>query len=78
MILAMALQNVPHELRDLVKQLAALRSEQRQLVVRAAEQTDPAARPRYPAMPWELIEKSIGVVSLGGDAVADCEALYDG
>jgi hypothetical protein len=34
----------------------------------------------YPtrAMPWESLEALVGVVSLGGDALADSEALYDG
>lgn len=71
----MTLPHVPDDLRHLVDQLAALRPEQRRLVVRAAEQASNDTRARYPAMPWELIERSIGIVNLGGDAVEDCEAL---
>lgn len=34
----------------------------------------------YPTryVPWENLAKLSGIVSLGGDAVADSEALYDG
>ena len=35
---------------------------------------------RYPnrAVPWGSLKRLTGIVSLGGDAVADSEALYDG
>ena len=40
-----------------------------------------AKRPyRYPnrTVPWKALDALVGVVSLGGDALADSEALYDG
>jgi predicted DNA-binding antitoxin AbrB/MazE fold protein len=35
---------------------------------------------QYPnrVMPWSALDALVGVVSLGGDALADSEALYDG
>ncbi len=34
----------------------------------------------YPTrtVPWEALDALVGIVSLGGDALADGEALYDG
>jgi hypothetical protein len=34
----------------------------------------------YPTrtIPWEALDALVGFVSLGGDALADSEALYDG
>ena len=65
---------VPDELKPLVRQLAGLEPGVRNLVVRAAEHE----QRRYPAVSWELLDAGRGVVSLGGDAVEDCRALYDG
>ncbi|GMV18169.1 MAG: hypothetical protein HS104_24415 [Polyangiaceae bacterium] len=64
---------VPESLKPLVEQLAKLQPSDRDLVVRAAESS-----PRYRPVTWELLEAARGVVSLGGDAVEDCKALYDG
>lgn len=64
---------VPEALKPLVEQLAKLQPGDRDLVVRAAESS-----PRCRAVTWELLEAARGVVSLGGDAVEDCKALYDG
>jgi predicted DNA-binding antitoxin AbrB/MazE fold protein len=35
---------------------------------------------QYPnrVAPWEALDALVGIVSLGGDALADSEALYDG
>jgi hypothetical protein len=68
---------LPQELGELVEQLKKLDPEQRNLVIDAAQKAANDAK-RWPTMPWDLFEKSHGIVSLGGDAVADCEALYDG
>jgi hypothetical protein len=66
---------VPEHLLPLVQQLAALSESDRDLVIRAAR---PQAKPGKPrTMSWETLDRAIGIVSLGGDAVEDCEALYD-
>lgn len=66
---------VPEHLLPLVQQLAALSDADRNLVIQAARAQ---ARPRKPrTMSWETLDRAIGIVSLGGDAVEDCEALYD-
>lgn len=65
---------VPEALKPLVEQLARLQPSERDLVVRAAERV----QRRYKVMSWELFEAARGVVNLGGDAVEDCKALYDG
>ncbi|MCC6898401.1 MAG: hypothetical protein IT377_05465 [Polyangiaceae bacterium] len=64
---------VPDALKPLVEQLAKLQPGERDLVVRAAE-----GQRRYNAVSWELLDAARGVVNLGGDAVEDCKALYDG
>ena len=68
---------LPPELGKLVEQLRNLGPDQRSRVLDAAHKAANETK-RWPTMPWEVLEKSIGIVSLGGDAVADCEALYDG
>jgi hypothetical protein len=71
----MAMQ-VPEHLLPLAQQLAALSEADRDLVIRAARsQTKPR---KLRTMSWETLERAIGIVSLGGDAVEDCKALYDG
>jgi hypothetical protein len=62
---------VPERLRPLVKQLAALDSHDRDLVIAAARAA--VLRP----VAWEHLWDARGIVHLGGDAVADCAALYD-
>ena len=74
---------VPEQLQPLVKQLtalnellAALNEGDRQLVIQAANSQ---AEPRkLHTMSWETLDRARGIVSLGGDAVEDCKALYDG
>ena len=67
---------VPEHLLPLVEQLAALSDADRDLVIQAARSH---ARPRkHRTMSWETLERAKGIVSLGGDAVEDCNALYDG
>ncbi len=68
-------------LKPLVDQLARLTDEERQEVVAAAEhaartqrnEDADAARQRR----WDWLWGSIGIVSLGGNAIEDCERLYD-
>jgi len=67
---------VPEHLLPLVEQLRALSTADRDLVIQAAEAL--AKWRELPTLPWEEFEKVKGIVSLGGDAVEDCKALYDG
>ena len=67
---------VPEQLEPLVEQLAELNEGDRELVIRAAKLR--GLPNDLPTMPWEKFEKVKGIVSLGGDAVEDCRALYDG
>ena len=61
-------------LEPLVRQLAELPEDERCEVVAAAQES--AAR--RPVLSWDAWESARGLVSLGGDAVADCDRLYDG
>lgn len=66
---------VPDHLLPLVQQLAALSEADREFVIQAA---CAQAKPRkHRTMSLETLERAIGIVSLGGDAVEDCKALYD-
>lgn len=64
---------VPEQLRPLAAQLAALSSEERELVIAAARES----LPRLRTVPWSELRKLEGTVALGGDAVEDSKALYD-
>lgn len=66
--------NVPEPLRRLTEQLASLPVGERELVISAARR-----REDNPSntLSWGDVWKAKGVVHIGGDAVADCEALYD-
>jgi hypothetical protein len=67
---------VPEQLQQLVKQLAELSDEDRQLVIRAANSQ---AEPReLRTISWESLMEAKGIVALGGNADDDCKALYDG
>lgn len=67
---------VPEQLQPLVKQLAELSEEDRQLVIRAANSQ---AEPReLRTISWESLMEAKGIVALGGNADDDCKALYDG
>ena len=70
----MAQSRVPDRLQPLVEQLRQLAPEDRSLVVEAANEAD---RDALPTVPWSEIEAGFGVVNIGGDAVEDCEAIYD-
>ncbi len=63
---------IPEHLLPLVQQMLALSETDRRLVIAAIE----AVR-ELPSLPWEEFDKVKGIVSLGGDAVEDCKALYD-
>jgi hypothetical protein len=66
---------VPSELRSLVDQLATLHAADRERIVRAARR---AARERRRTVSWTHLRNARGIAHLGGDAVKDTEALYDG
>ncbi|MBN1605429.1 MAG: hypothetical protein JW940_02290 [Polyangiaceae bacterium] len=70
----MGQSQVPDRLWPLVEQLRLLAPEDRSLVVRAANE---ATQGGLPTVPWSEVEKVIGSVHLGGNAVEDCEAIYD-
>jgi hypothetical protein len=70
-----AAENLPEALRPLVQQLAALPATEREQVIRAVRE-DSAAQ-SLPVVPWEEFKQLCGIISLGGDAVEDTEALYD-
>jgi hypothetical protein len=67
--------DVPNELRSLVDQLATLHAVDRERIVRAARR---AARERRRTVSWSHLRDARGIAQLGGDAVKDTEALYDG
>ena len=67
---------VPEHLLPLVEKLRALSAADRDLVIQTAEAL--AKQRELPTLPWEEFENVKGIVSLGGDAVEDCKALYDG
>lgn len=64
---------VPEQLRPLAAQLAALSSDERELVVAAARQSGRPLR----AEPWSALRMLEGTVALGGDAVGDSKAPCD-
>jgi hypothetical protein len=68
-------ENLPEALRPLVQQLVALPATEREQVIRAVREDSGAQS--LPVVPWEEFKQLCGIVSLGGDAVEDTEALYD-
>ncbi|MBN1609989.1 MAG: hypothetical protein JW940_25405 [Polyangiaceae bacterium] len=68
----MARSHVPERLQPLVDQLRQLPPQERSLVVRAANQQRPLS-----GIPASEFQELIGIVNLGGNAVEDCEAIYD-
>ena len=70
----MAQSQVPERLQHLVEQLSQLAPEERSLVVKAANEV---VRKPLPTVPWSEVKRIVGIVSIGGNAVEDCEAIYD-
>lgn len=56
--------------------VAELDPSDRDLLIRAVHTEAP--RRRLHGASWERLQELKGVVSLGGNAVEDCKALYDG
>jgi hypothetical protein len=63
---------VPDRLLPLVEQLRGLDPEERSIVVRAANEVEGGR-----GIPANELRRVVGLVKMGGDAVADCETLYD-
>lgn len=67
---------VPEQLAPLVKGLADLSDQDRELVIRAAKRTRRTKVELRP-VPWVVLWQARGVVAIGGDAVDDTNAIYD-
>jgi len=73
---------LPTGLEPLVRQLAALPIDARQQVIEAAEREAARARASESAdvrrrERWQRLRELAGVVDIGGNALEDCERLYD-
>ena len=66
---------LPERLEPLARQLAELDPSDRDLVIRYVRTLSPPRKLR--GVPWEHLKKLEGVVSIGGNAVEECKALYD-
>jgi len=62
-------------LEPLVRELASLPEQERREVVAAAEKT---AVNRQSTLSWDSWDAARSVVNFGGNAVDDCDRLYDG
>lgn len=58
-----------------MRELAELPESERREVIAAAEE---ASTSGGSTLPWESWDAARGLVSLGGNAVEDCDRLYDG
>lgn len=67
---------LPERLEPLARQLAELDPTDRDLLIRAVQTESP--RRKLHGASWERLKELKGIVSLGGNAVEDCKALYDG
>jgi hypothetical protein len=68
---------LPDALRPLAEELAKLSEREREMVISAAR-SENAARRGYPTMSWSSLMSSAGIVSFGGNAIEDSDALFDG
>ena len=69
--------DVPEDLRGLVRQLAELPAGARETVIEAARLAAIQPKGKLPTVSWESLRAAKGIVSLGGNALEDSEALYD-
>ena len=69
--------SLPPALRPLAAELAQLPPEDREMVISVARAAN-ATTHGYPTMAWASLMSADSVVSFGGNAVEDCDALYDG
>jgi hypothetical protein len=68
---------VPDLLRPLIDKLADLTEQDRELVIRAARHRR-RSKVELKPVPWHVLVRSSGIVSFGGNAVEDTNAIYDG
>ena len=61
----------------LADELAALTREERTRVLASVARKTPPPR-AHSTLTWDKLRSVEGIVSLGGNAVEDCERLYDG
>jgi len=65
--------SLPEELRPLAQALQELDDQKLELVISAVRRNRSG-----PTIPWKELRRASGVASVGGgDAVEDCDALYD-
>lgn len=69
--------HVPERLEPLVEKLMDLSEQDRELVIRATSRRRRIQVELKP-VPWEKLWQASGTVSLGGNAVEDTNAIYDG
>jgi hypothetical protein len=69
--------DVPEALRALVRQLAELSPGMRETVIEAARRGANEQKCKLGTVSWESLRAVKGIVSLGGNALEDSEALYD-
>ncbi|HEY5281344.1 MAG TPA: hypothetical protein VIM14_01010 [Polyangia bacterium] len=71
--------STPARLEELAEELAALSPEDRCRVLAAVGRRGPkAADATSTPSTWQQLRGLEGIVSLGGDAIEDCDHLYDG
>jgi hypothetical protein len=64
---------------EVLEEALELPDEERQaLALRLRNEAKKAHPSRGAVISWDALRRARGVVQLGGDAVADCERLYDG
>ncbi len=69
---------LPPALEAIANQLAKLAPRERQAVVRAAENRTETAKSALRPVKASLLLAKRGLVALGGNALEDTQALYDG
>ena len=69
---------LPQALQPLAEQLVRLPPDDREKVIVAARAGANDAKPRLRTVSPEHMRAAFGIVSLGGNAVDDVNALYDG
>lgn len=68
---------LPEELRPLATELAKLPRDAREMVISVARAANTTTH-GYPTITWASLMSAKGLVSFGGNAVEDTDALYDG
>ena len=68
---------IPEELRPLVRKLAELRADEQEAVIESARNASREQYAKLSSISWESFRAARGIVSLGGNALENSEALYD-